>query len=200
VKKIKTDRPGYLIYEDEWQIIAEPFVKAPYLDDSESVPICVAPVCAFELFISAKGRVAPSQYPAAHGGDWLHRLRTSARDESLLDRRVSAASIVVVISPLPTIVELLHSFVVAPSIPLSIFVLLPPRKIRISILMPIVHVRSPSVPEVSVSPSHSVVETLAFPRPLRLVLLVVVLLRAVVFLRLRTLCAGQQSDCKRRCE
>jgi hypothetical protein len=87
VKKIKTDRPGYLIYEDEWQIIAEPFVKAPYLDDSESVPICVAPVCAFELFISAKGRVAPSQYPAAHGGDWLHRLRTSARDESLLIER-----------------------------------------------------------------------------------------------------------------
>lgn len=27
VKKIRTDRPGYLIYEDEWQIVAEPFRK-----------------------------------------------------------------------------------------------------------------------------------------------------------------------------
>lgn len=25
VKKIRTDRPGYLIYEDEWQLVAEPF-------------------------------------------------------------------------------------------------------------------------------------------------------------------------------
>jgi hypothetical protein len=27
VKKIRTDRPGYVIYEDEWQIVAEPFRK-----------------------------------------------------------------------------------------------------------------------------------------------------------------------------
>lgn len=27
VKKIKTDKPGYMIYEDEWQIVAEPFRK-----------------------------------------------------------------------------------------------------------------------------------------------------------------------------
>jgi len=27
VKKIKTDRPGYLVYEDEWQLVAEPFRK-----------------------------------------------------------------------------------------------------------------------------------------------------------------------------
>src|SRR6185437_2359865 len=27
VKKIKTDKPGYLIYEDEWQVVAEPFRK-----------------------------------------------------------------------------------------------------------------------------------------------------------------------------
>ena len=27
VKKIRTDRPGYLVYEDEWQIVAEPFRK-----------------------------------------------------------------------------------------------------------------------------------------------------------------------------
>lgn len=27
VKKIRTDRPGYLVYEDEWQIVAEPFHK-----------------------------------------------------------------------------------------------------------------------------------------------------------------------------
>jgi hypothetical protein len=27
VKKIKTDKPGCLIYEDEWQIVAEPFRK-----------------------------------------------------------------------------------------------------------------------------------------------------------------------------
>jgi len=27
VKKIRTDRPGYLIYEDEWQLVAEPFRK-----------------------------------------------------------------------------------------------------------------------------------------------------------------------------
>jgi hypothetical protein len=27
VKKISTDKPGYLIYEDEWQIVAEPFPK-----------------------------------------------------------------------------------------------------------------------------------------------------------------------------
>jgi len=25
VRKIKTDRPGYVIYEDEWQLVAEPF-------------------------------------------------------------------------------------------------------------------------------------------------------------------------------
>jgi hypothetical protein len=27
VRKIRTDRPGYVIYEDEWQIVAEPFRK-----------------------------------------------------------------------------------------------------------------------------------------------------------------------------
>ena len=27
VKKIRTDRPGYVVYEDEWQIVAEPFRK-----------------------------------------------------------------------------------------------------------------------------------------------------------------------------
>jgi hypothetical protein len=27
VRKIRTDRPGYLIYEDEWQLVAEPFRK-----------------------------------------------------------------------------------------------------------------------------------------------------------------------------
>ncbi|MGA2352277.1 MAG: hypothetical protein ABSF70_17710 [Terracidiphilus sp.] len=27
VKKIKTDKPGYVVYEDEWQIVAEPFRK-----------------------------------------------------------------------------------------------------------------------------------------------------------------------------
>lgn len=27
VKKIRTDKPGYVIYEDEWQIVAEPFRK-----------------------------------------------------------------------------------------------------------------------------------------------------------------------------
>jgi hypothetical protein len=27
VKKIRSDRPGYMIYEDEWQIVAEPFRK-----------------------------------------------------------------------------------------------------------------------------------------------------------------------------
>jgi hypothetical protein len=27
VKKIKTDKPGYMVYEDEWQIVAEPFRK-----------------------------------------------------------------------------------------------------------------------------------------------------------------------------
>jgi hypothetical protein len=27
VKKIRTDRPGYVVYEDEWQIVAEPFSK-----------------------------------------------------------------------------------------------------------------------------------------------------------------------------
>ncbi len=27
VKKIRTDRPGYKIYEDEWQLVAEPFRK-----------------------------------------------------------------------------------------------------------------------------------------------------------------------------
>ena len=25
VKKIRTDKPGYVIYEDEWQVVAEPF-------------------------------------------------------------------------------------------------------------------------------------------------------------------------------
>jgi hypothetical protein len=27
VKKIRTDRPGYVVYEDELQIVAEPFRK-----------------------------------------------------------------------------------------------------------------------------------------------------------------------------
>jgi hypothetical protein len=27
VKKIRTDRPGYVIYEDEWQLVAQPFRK-----------------------------------------------------------------------------------------------------------------------------------------------------------------------------
>ena len=27
VKKIRTDRPGYVVYEDEWQLVAEPFSK-----------------------------------------------------------------------------------------------------------------------------------------------------------------------------
>lgn len=27
VKKIRTGRPGYVIYEDEWQVVAEPFRK-----------------------------------------------------------------------------------------------------------------------------------------------------------------------------
>jgi len=27
VKKIRTDKPGYIIYEDEWQLVAEPFRK-----------------------------------------------------------------------------------------------------------------------------------------------------------------------------
>ena len=27
VKKIRTDRPGYVVYEDEWQLVAEPFRK-----------------------------------------------------------------------------------------------------------------------------------------------------------------------------
>ena len=27
VKKIRTDRPGYVIYQDEWQLVAEPFRK-----------------------------------------------------------------------------------------------------------------------------------------------------------------------------
>jgi hypothetical protein len=30
VKKIKTDKPGYLVYEDEWQIVAEPFRKGTF--------------------------------------------------------------------------------------------------------------------------------------------------------------------------
>jgi len=27
VKKIRTDRPGYIVYEDDWQLVAEPFRK-----------------------------------------------------------------------------------------------------------------------------------------------------------------------------
>jgi hypothetical protein len=27
VKKVRTDKPGYVIYEDEWQLVAEPFCK-----------------------------------------------------------------------------------------------------------------------------------------------------------------------------
>jgi hypothetical protein len=27
IRKIRTDRPGYVIYEDEWQLVAEPFRK-----------------------------------------------------------------------------------------------------------------------------------------------------------------------------
>ena len=27
IKKIKTEKPGYLVYEDEWQVVAEPFRK-----------------------------------------------------------------------------------------------------------------------------------------------------------------------------
>lgn len=31
VKKIRTDRPGYVIYEDEWQLVAEPLRKGAML-------------------------------------------------------------------------------------------------------------------------------------------------------------------------
>jgi len=31
VQKIRTDRPGYVIYEDEWQLVAEPFRKGTML-------------------------------------------------------------------------------------------------------------------------------------------------------------------------
>jgi hypothetical protein len=31
VKKIRTDKPGYVIYEDEWQLVAEPFRKGTML-------------------------------------------------------------------------------------------------------------------------------------------------------------------------
>jgi hypothetical protein len=31
VKKIRTDRLGYVIYEDEWQLVAEPFRKGTML-------------------------------------------------------------------------------------------------------------------------------------------------------------------------
>jgi hypothetical protein len=31
VKKIRTNRPGYVIYEDRWQIVAEPFRKGTML-------------------------------------------------------------------------------------------------------------------------------------------------------------------------
>lgn len=27
VKKIRTDKPGYVVYEDDWQLVAEPFRK-----------------------------------------------------------------------------------------------------------------------------------------------------------------------------
>ena len=27
VKRIRTDKPGYVIYEDQWQLVAEPFRK-----------------------------------------------------------------------------------------------------------------------------------------------------------------------------
>jgi len=27
VKMIRTDKPGYVIYEDDWQLVAEPFRK-----------------------------------------------------------------------------------------------------------------------------------------------------------------------------
>jgi hypothetical protein len=27
VKKIRNDKPGYVTYEDEWQLVAEPFRK-----------------------------------------------------------------------------------------------------------------------------------------------------------------------------
>jgi hypothetical protein len=30
VKKIKTDKPGYLVYEDQWQVVAEPFRKGTF--------------------------------------------------------------------------------------------------------------------------------------------------------------------------
>ena len=31
VRKIRTDKPGYVIYEDEWQLVAEPFRKGTML-------------------------------------------------------------------------------------------------------------------------------------------------------------------------
>lgn len=36
VKKIRTDRPGYVVYEDEWQMVAEPFRKGTIREDSGS--------------------------------------------------------------------------------------------------------------------------------------------------------------------
>jgi len=36
VQKIRTDRPGYVIYEDEWQLVAEPFRKGTMPRSKES--------------------------------------------------------------------------------------------------------------------------------------------------------------------
>jgi hypothetical protein len=30
VKKIRKDKPGYVLYEDEWQLVAEPFRKGTF--------------------------------------------------------------------------------------------------------------------------------------------------------------------------
>jgi len=32
VKKIRTDKPGYVVYEDEWQLVAEPFRKGTFTE------------------------------------------------------------------------------------------------------------------------------------------------------------------------
>ncbi len=39
VRKIRTDRPGYVIYEDEWQLVAEPSAKAHCQEGRERRPI-----------------------------------------------------------------------------------------------------------------------------------------------------------------
>jgi hypothetical protein len=94
---------------------------------------------------------------------------------------------IVIMSPAPAVVDLPHPLVIPAPEPFAIFMRSPPGKIRIAILVTVVHIRPAVIPKVAISPSCAVIEPAPFPRLFSLVALVTPLRLSVVLLSLRAL-------------